>query len=94
VSMAFICIYVCVTGVRMRICIVNGVGIHICMCQCRRYAYMHVSMAFIRTYECIHGVHMHICMGWLRLVGSIQLYVSFAECSLFGGALFQKRHII
>ena len=32
--------------------------------------------------------------GWLRLVGSFKSYVSFAEYSLFYGALLQKRPII
>ena len=33
-------------------------------------------------------------MGWLRLVGSLKLQVSFAEYSLFSRALFQMRPII
>jgi len=33
-------------------------------------------------------------MGWLRLVGSWKLWVSFAEYSLFYGALLQKSPII
>ena len=33
-------------------------------------------------------------MGWLRLVGSLKVYVSFAEYSLFYRALLQKRPII
>jgi len=33
-------------------------------------------------------------MGWLRLVGSLKLYVSFAKYSLFYRALLQKRPII
>jgi len=33
-------------------------------------------------------------MGWLRLVGSLKSYVSFAEYRLFYRALLQKRHII
>jgi len=33
-------------------------------------------------------------MGWLRLVGSFKLKVSFAECSLFYTALLQKSPII
>ena len=32
-----------------------------------------------------------IIMGWLRSVGSIKLYVSFAEYRLFYRALLQKR---
>jgi len=34
------------------------------------------------------------CMGWLRLVGSLKLQVSFAEYSLFYRAVLQKRPII
>ena len=33
-------------------------------------------------------------MGWLRLVGSLKLQVSFAENGLFYRALLQKRPII
>ena len=33
-------------------------------------------------------------MGWLQLVGSLKLPVSFAEYSLFYRALLQKRPII
>ena len=33
-------------------------------------------------------------MGWLRLVGSLKDYVTFAEYSLFHTALLQKRPII
>jgi len=33
-------------------------------------------------------------MGWLRLVGSLKLQVSFAEYSLFYRARLQKRPII
>ena len=35
-----------------------------------------------------------LTMGWLRLVGSLKLYVSFAEYSLFYRALLPKRPII
>jgi len=33
-------------------------------------------------------------MGWLRLVGSLKLQVSFAEYSLFYRALLQMRPVI
>ena len=33
-------------------------------------------------------------MGWARLVGSLKLYVYFAEYGFFYRALLQKRHII
>jgi len=38
--------------------------------------------------------HDHFHMGWLRLVGSLKVYVSFAEYSLFQRVLLQKRPII
>jgi len=37
---------------------------------------------------------MQLAMGWLWLVGSIQLQVSFAEYSLFYRALLTKRPMI
>jgi len=65
------------------------------------YACIHVY-----KYACIH-VFMHACMynnmsrkcanvymGWLRLVGSLQIQVSFAEYNLFNRALLQRRPII
>ena len=46
-------------------------------------------------HPCIYGfIDGYIDMGWLRLVGSIKLQVSFAEYSLFYRALLQKRPII
>ena len=55
-------------------------------------------------YTCIHVyVNIYICtyigvsviaMGWLRLVGSLELQVFFAEYSLFYRAFLQKRPII
>ena len=38
--------------------------------------------------------HKFTSMGWLRLVGSLQLYVSFAEYRLFYRALLQMRPIL
>jgi len=39
-------------------------------------------------------MHHAYVMGWLRLVGSLKLQVSFAEYSLFYRALLQKRPIM
>jgi len=39
-------------------------------------------------------VTVYMCMGWLRLVGSLKLKVSFAEYRLFYRDLWQKRPII
>ena len=49
------------------------------------------------TYTCaITQAHTHkqAHMGWLRLVGSLKVYVSVAEYRLFYRALSQKRPII
>ena len=44
---------------------------------------------------CLSLTHLtYAPMGWLRLVGSIKLQVSFAEYSLFYRALLQKRRIM
>jgi len=43
-------------------------------------------------YDLWHRPMSH--MGWLRLVDSLKLYVSFAECSLFHRTLLQKRPVI
>jgi len=51
--------------------------------------------------HCHYSSHFHSCregangnMGWLRLVGSLKLWVSFAEYSLFYRALLQKRPMV
>jgi len=44
--------------------------------------------------EVVSKKKVNIYMGWLRLVGSIKLQVSFAEYSLFYRVLSQKRPII
>ena len=41
-----------------------------------------------------YGVATIRSMVWLRLVGSLKLQVSLAECSLFNRALLQKRPVI
>ena len=51
---------------------------------------MHVSGA--HTWHTLHV--SEVTMGWLRLVGSLKLQVSFAEYSLFYRALLQKRPIV
>ena len=54
---------------------------------------------YIDVYMCV-GVFVWVfiltytAVGWLRSVGSIRLYVSFAEYRLFYRALLQKRPII
>jgi len=65
---------------------------HVCICI---NVYVHAYMYILHTYY----IHTHVywqvhTMGWLRLVRSIKLQVSFAEYSLFYRALLQKRPII
>jgi len=42
----------------------------------------------------VFGAGVQTTMGWLRLVGSLKLYVSFAEYCFFYRALLQKRRIV
>ena len=48
----------------------------------------------VRHAQLLAHTPMEMPMGWLWLVASIQLHVSFAEYSLFDRALLQKRPII
>jgi len=63
------------------------------MSICHLHVWSHV---FICACACvwIHQATQHMNMGWLRSVGSIKLYVSFAEYRLFYRSLLQKRPII
>ena len=62
-----------------------------CVIYTRIYIFAWNDTICIYIYMC-----MYICvdMGWLRLVGSLKLQVSFAEYRLFYRALLQKRPII
>jgi len=55
----------------------------VCVCVC----------VYVCVRECVQRTGCG-CMGWLRLVGSIKLYVSFAEYGLFYRALLQKSPIL
>jgi len=52
-----------------------------------------LSPSLTHTHIHVHTI-LHSYMGWLRLVGSLKIYVSFAEYRLFYKALLQKRPII
>jgi len=66
---------------------VNDIStLHVCM-QCLDW--MCVSYVFI---VCVQDMYsLNVCMGWLSLVGSLKIQVSFAGYSLFYRALLQKR---
>ena len=64
------------------------------------HRYVYISVFLQRVFACVCVLmYIHMCtilvpMGWLRLVGSLKLQVSFAEYRLFHRALLQKRPII
>jgi len=53
-----------------------------------------MSRKYIESCRCINKINATPYMGWLRLVGSLEWHISFAEYSLFYRALLQKRPII
>ena len=57
------------------------------------FMYIYISVRIYRASN-LESVSLAIAMGWLRLVGSSKLQVSFAEYSLFYRALLLKRRII
>ena len=70
------------------------------LAMCIIMVLLHICWTLLRIYRTL----LHICrtllrinralaryMGWLRLVGTLKLWVSFAEYSLFYRALLQKR---
>ena len=74
---------------------------------CILFLYMHyMYITYTRcAYTCIStsnttiSVRIHVStsittMGWLRLVGSLKLQISFGEYRLFDRALLQKRPVI
>ena len=93
----YACIY---TYIYTHRCIHVYICIHI-FTYMFRYIHIYKYGIFINTLysssEIDPGIpflHTYIHMGWLRSVGSIKLYVSFAEYCLFCRALLQKRPII
>jgi len=70
------------------------------MCTCHNYVSSLLNSLFtIPTqfttykYDSIHCTNL-LLMGWLWIVGSLKLWVSFAEYSLYYRAFLQKRPII
>jgi len=63
----------------------------VCVCAC---ACVCVRESIYQSAALIDLLSDGAAMGWLRLVGSLKLQVSFAEYSLFYRALLQKRPVI
>jgi len=75
--------YVCLPDRRRErecVCLLERVCVNVCLCVC---TYMYVTWRL----EASH-------MGWLQLVGSIKLYVSFTKEPYKRDAILQKRPII
>jgi len=69
--------------------------IHECDMNCWQMEHIFevmITQKSVMTHSCV--CYGKFIMGWLRLVGSLKLYVSFAEYRLFYRALSQKRPII
>jgi len=77
------------------VCVCVCVCMCMCVCACVMSDFVYVCVC-VRVW--VSGVVLSVfafaAMGWLRLVGSIKLYASFAEYWLFCRALLQKRPII
>ena len=65
--------------------------VHTCVCACTIHTHAH---AHIHVHTLVYDNLESAGMGWLRLVGSFKLYVSFAEYRLLYRAVLQKRPII
>jgi len=85
-----VCVFVCVC---LYVCVCVRVFV---VCECERAC--EISDLSHVDQSCHSSCHMWIShvtlMGWLRLVGSLKLQVSFAEYSLFYRARLQKRPVI
>ena len=80
------CMFICV-------CVRACVRVCVCVCVCVMDAYIHMY-TYKNTTLRKRQADGTATMGWLGLVGSLKLQVSFAEYSLFYIALLQKRPII
>jgi len=102
----FWCVCVCV-AVRVRVSLGLGyTGVHTYMSngslyflwpkevQCRVSRYIYVHQCTQRFQMSRRSVYQSTVMGWLRLVVSFKLSLSFVEYRLFYRVLLQKRPII
>ena len=103
-----VCIYTAVCVCIDILCVYVYVYV-VCIYICCVYIYIYVACIYTRKYIMHRLQYVCICadsstaaqyhilcdpMGWLRLVGSLKLEVSFAEYPLFYRASLQKRPIM
>jgi len=85
----YVCIYFCI---HIRIYTCKYAYIYLCV-----YTYVNMYIFFLLFLKSQLYTHFTLCRegsnGWLQLIGSLKLQVSFAEYSLFYRALLQKRPI-
>ena len=80
------------TCIYIHTCImIRAMRVNVCIYLCRMW---HEPTRVLSVWYLICIYHGIFPMGWLRSVGSIKLWVSFAEYRLFYRALLQKRPII
>ena len=83
-----ICIYMHAYQIYIHVNIHTRMRLHTYICT---YIYIYIYMY---PHCSIYRIRTLLTMGWLRLVGSLKLWVSFGDDSLFYRALLQKRLII
>jgi len=84
------CVYICVTFC-IYVCDMTHTYIYVCMYVCMYIDMCTCIYTYTQTHTWIQLWLMETDIGWLRLVGSLKLEVSFAEYHLFNRALFQMR---
>ena len=93
-----VCLCMCVRArTHMHACVCMYVRVCVCLCVCVCVAIMCLFGQLVCYNMPVgHCVNYSVNnrMGWLRVVGSLKLYVSFAEYRLFYRALLQKRPVI
>ena len=85
---------VCASECISSLCVRVSVSHHLSMCIHMRGSGTRVCVRVSVSHHISLCIHMDIRMGCLRVVGSLKLYVSFAEYHLFYRALLQKRPMI
>jgi len=82
-------------NLKVCVCVRTCIHTHMCVCECENERVC-ISPPPPRSQSELESnpAARNLGMGWLRLVGSLKSWVSFAEYSLFYRALLQKRPII